>query len=200
MASEKMARTAGILDRIIRVLKIIMIICAVGCVAVLTAFTVISVVSPGTAVDLGIEAGFTSGMFTFTPAGDTLLDSTDILIYVWIEAVLALVFIALVCYALGIFRKILKPMTEGNPFYPSVSTDIRKFAFVYLIGGMIQNVMSIAAYMNLSRVLSLNGQPENISMNYVFDLDCVVGFIVLLLISYIFSYGEKLQKLSDETL
>ena len=41
---------------------------------------------------------------------------------------------------------------------------------------------------------------RSVTVNYTFDLGFVIVFFVLLLMSYIFSYGAQLQQLSDETL
>lgn len=48
--------------------------------------------------------------------------------------------------------------------------------------------------------LLLNEHITNVGINYSFDLTFVVSSAVLLLLSYVFSYGAKLQELSDETL
>ncbi len=200
MTSEKMAKTAVVLDRVFHILQIIMLVCAAVVVVVLGIFTIINFVSPDTVEGINMDTSINFGMLTFEPGVSALVDSADFLTFGWIAAASAVVFVAVIWYALGIFRKILKPMTEGNPFSPSVSREIRRLAFVCLIGGLLRSIVSFVEAANLKHILELSGQPQLVTMNYVFDLSCVVEFFVLLLISYIFSYGEKLQQLSDETL
>ncbi len=200
MTTEKMVKTAGVLEKILRVLQVITAVIPIITVAAIVVFTVVYIANPEALSGLSVDTSINFGMLTFEAGENTAVDSADILVYCWIAAASAVVFISIMWYTLGIFRKILKPMTEGSPFYPSVSREIRRLAFMCLIGGVVRNIVSLINSANLAHLFEQINQPQFVSMNYVFDLSCVVEFFALLLISYIFSYGEKLQKLSDETL
>ena len=132
-------------------------------------------------------------------------DHNAFLLYAWIMTAAAVAIIAVVCYAIRIIRRILAPMTQGNPFHPTVGKEIRRLAFASLIIGVIQNIMSAVETLNMLRVFDLNtlfqnSQIQSVTANFRFDLGFLVVFFVLLLMSHIFTYGEELQKLSDETL
>ena len=49
-------------------------------------------------------------------------------------------------------------------------------------------------------LLLLSEKISHVEFMFVFDLSFLVVYGVLLLLSYIFRYGEELQQLSDETL
>ena len=62
-------------------------------------------------------------------------------------------------------------------------------------------------YMHLDSFADINqgdyvkeGTIQSITSNYQIDLTFLVLFFILLLVSYIFRYGEELQQQVDETL
>ncbi len=204
MKSEKMIKTAKALDKVFRILRIVIAVCAISFVVIFGVFTMIYLVNPD-AAGFSTDTSVVIGALTLKFAEGVAPSNADILIYGWIEIVPIGVFVFLTWYALGIFRKILKPMTEGNPFSPSVSKEIRKLAFVSLIIGILQSVVSFIEALNAIHVFELSSlfqssQIQSVTANFEFDVSWVIVFFVLLLVSYIFSYGEELQKLSDETL
>ncbi len=204
MKSEKMIKTAKALDKVFRVLRIIIAVCAVSFVVIFGVFTVIYVVNPD-AAGFSTDTSVVLGALTLDFAEGVVPSNADILIHGWTEIVPIGVFVFLIWYALGIFRKILKPMTEGNPFSPAVSREIRKLAFVSLIIGVLQSVVSYIQAVNAIHIFELSSlfnssQIQSVTAYFEFDVSWVIVFFVLLLVSYIFNYGEELQKLSDETL
>ena len=117
----------------------------------------------------------------------------------------AVVFVAVLFYAIGVIRKILAPMTQGDPFHPTVGREIRRLAFASLAIGIIQNAMSAVEVFSVLHIFDMNAllqgsKIQSVTSNFNFELSFIVVFFVLLLMSYIFQYGEGLQKLSDETL
>ena len=131
-----------------------------------------------------------------------------VLSYVWIVMGFAAAAGVAVYYALGQVRKILQPMTEGNPFHPTVSTNIRKIAYVSIVLGVIANVVSFlqsfGAVAMIEKIKLLDyvkeGTIQSITANSQIDLTFLVVFFILLVVSYIFRYGEELQQQVDETL
>ena len=196
MKTQKMIKTAKVLEKVFRILQWVVIVCAVVVLLVLCIFksNLIQKVYSGS-VDIG--------NLTFTLKDGEMPKS--IVSYAWVMVIGAIAYCAIFYYLLGVFRKILKPMTEGNPFAPTVSKEIRKLAFAGLAIGIVYNVMSFIAttvavhIFDLSTLLQ-SSQISGISTNFHFDVTFVILFFVLLLVSYIFQYGEELQKLSDETL
>ena len=106
---------------------------------------------------------------------------------------------------LQIVQGILTPMSQGKPFDRSVSDSLRKLSFITLIVGGIGETVN----MGLS-ALELNSVKLDALFNSAFvagytvemnmDMNFLIIFGVLFLMSHIFRYGEELQKLSDETL
>ncbi len=204
MKTGKMVNTAKALDKVFRILQRVIIICAAVSVIVLGIFTLMNAVNHNAVIGTDFNV-VNIGPLTFELAEEIVPGNNAILIYAWIMAAAAIAFIAIVCYALGVFRKILKPMTEGNPFAPFVSNEIRKLAFASLAIGVVCNVMAFIEALNVILVFDLNSllqdsQIQSVNVNFHFDVTFVIVFFVLLLVSYIFRYGEELQKLSDETL
>ncbi len=200
MEKEKMVRTAKALDTVFRILKIIVIICAIVGVAVLGIVTVVDLISSDSVIVM-----VDIGPFTFKLAEEAAPDNGAVLIYVWLMMAAAVAVIAVVCYAIGIIRKILAPMTEGNPFDPTVGKDIRRLAFACLAIGLIKNIMSAAEVFCALNIYDLNALLQNsriqsVTAAFRCDLSYVAVFFVLLLMSHIFHYGAELQRLSDETL
>ena len=102
---------------------------------------------------------------------------------------------AVALYGLHIFRRILRPMKEGKPFAETVSADMRRLGWLVLIAG---GALSLIGLFNEQTITT----PNDTFMVKTHQLN--VTFLgvaaMLFLFSYIFRYGEELQRLSDETL
>lgn len=198
MKKEKMIKTAKALDTVFKILKGIILICAAIFVAILGIFTIVNFVAPHSMIVKDFSLVY-MGPRISELTGEMTHDNSGFLIYAWIMVAAAIAIIFVVCYAISIIRKILAPMTQGNPFHPSVGKEIRRLAFASLIIGIIRNIMGVVETLNL-HIFLLHGPAESNTANFLFDLSFLMIFFTLLLMSYIFQYGEELQKLSDETL
>ena len=205
---DKLMKTSKKLDTFFkvsqRIIKIAMIV-AVGVVAVLT---VANFVNPDAVIAEGYYSIDVGSVTINLTEGYSTEDNNMVLSYVWIVMGLAAAAGVAVYYALGQVRKILQPMTEGNPFHPTVSTNIRKIAYVSIVLGVIANVVSFlqsfGAVAMIEKIKLLDyvkeGTIQSITANSQIDLTFLVVFFILLLVSYIFHYGEELQQQVDETL
>lgn len=205
---DKLMKTSKKLDTFFkvsqRIIKIAMIV-AVGVVAVLT---VANFVNPDAVIAEGYYSIDVGSVTINLTEGYSTEDNNMVLSYVWIAMGLAAAAGVAVYYALGQVRKILQPMTEGNPFHPTVSTNIRKIAYVSIVLGVIANVVSFlqsfGAVAMIEKIKLLDyvkeGTIQSITANSQIDLTFLVVFFILLLVSYIFRYGEELQQQVDETL
>ena len=100
---------------------------------------------------------------------------------------------ATVLYGLHIVRRILQPMKRGEPFATSVSADMRRLGFIVLIvGGALSLADAVGQAYTVERDLVLQ-------MHRV-DISFLVVSAIVFLFSYIFRYGEELQRQADETL
>jgi hypothetical protein len=96
-------------------------------------------------------------------------------------------------------------MTEEKPFDTIVSTNLKKLARLSINLGILYNIILLSEQIITVFVYDLPGLLISEKISHVggmfqVDLTFVVYWAVLLLLSYIFRYGEELQQLSDETL
>lgn len=122
-----------------------------------------------------------------------------------VQMLLALVvcFVARLC--VKCIRQILQPMAENEPFNSAVSANLKKLAKYSLILGIAFNAILLFANLALVfgydlHLLLLSEKIPHVEFLFSFDLTFLVVAAVFLLLSYVFHYGEELQRLSDETL
>ena len=104
----------------------------------------------------------------------------------------------------GYIREILQPMTEGNPFDSIVSTNLKKLARLSITIGILFNIILLSEQIMTVFVYDLPGlllseKIVHIGSMFKVDLTFLFCWAFLLLLSYVFRYGEDLQQLSDET-
>ena len=101
-------------------------------------------------------------------------------------------------WIISLLQKILKPMAEGQPFHTETAPAIRKIAWLHMISALLTQAIgcavSVFTFQQLEKA-SISGA----SLNLQFNLNFLVTFSILFLLSYVFEYGQELQKLSDET-
>jgi len=121
------------------------------------------------------------------------------------DTVMGCIIILLSRSAVTCIRSLLQPMREGLPFHGTASAALKKLALLTMVLGVVINVSDLVNRLLVLRCydlpnLLLGDKIIHVSVENVFDLSFVVVGAVLLLLSYIFRYGEELQQLSDETL
>lgn len=126
---------------------------------------------------------------------------------IWVQ-VLSTLSVCFSLYVISMLKKVLTPMTQGLPFDRQIGPTIRRIAWIQLIGDgvgaalmMVDHVMTYR-YFYLSD-LFLNDSITSCRLSLLDLGDLVTSamtFCVLFLLSYVFEYGQELQKLSDETL
>lgn len=124
-------------------------------------------------------------------------------------AIVSLLAAAGVCIAVSVIckllRRILAPMKDGRPFEPGVAGDLRKIGWVVLVAGAVWQIAGCVLNMLLIRSYPMeqifsSDAITGITYHFTFDLNFVLISCTLFLLSYIFAYGQMLQKESDETL
>ncbi len=100
---------------------------------------------------------------------------------------------------------ILSPMKEGTPFEKGVSNNIRKIGVLSLVLGFMVQVLEMAitgvsfvAFDVESLINSSN--VSTVNYDYQFNFSFILVAFLVFLLSYVFKYGEELQRESDETL
>lgn len=134
-----------------------------------------------------------------------LIDSADAVIEMVVTLVLALMVIAIACYMIKLLRKVLAPMIVGQPFNGTVSGNIKKLGIAVIVSGLIFDVAesamsNFAFYMYDIANLILSDNISKIMVNSEISLDSVLIGVLVILLSYVFRYGEELQQQADETL
>lgn len=199
MENAKMIKTAVVIDRILKILQRVAIVCGIIYLIVMTlALLFDKEMTPGMDV-------VSLGQLRLILKDDSLLNESALKTGLAISLVFVAISIAICVYAIGIIRKVLEPMKEGRPFDKGISQIMKKLAWVALIGGAIVRVgacitmiMEIKAY-DLTAFFA-ESAITGYRLNYVIDLNFIVTACVLFLLSYVFRYGEELQRESDETL
>ena len=105
----------------------------------------------------------------------------------------------------GYVREILQPMTEEKPFDSIVSTNLKKLAKLSIHLGVLYNILLLIDQIMTVFVYDLPGLLISEKITHVggmfhVDLTFLIYWAFLMLLSYVFRYGEQLQQLSDETL
>ena len=106
---------------------------------------------------------------------------------------------------IGYIRGILQPMTEEKPFDATVSTNLAKLAKLSIRIGVLWNIIILSEQIVMVFVYDLPGLLLSDKITHVggifqVDLTFLIYWAILMLLCYVFRYGERLQQLSDETL
>lgn len=123
--------------------------------------------------------------------------------------ILGLLAVSVLCFLLHFIclylRAVLTPMKEGRPFEADIPVYLRRIAWLTLGGGLAGGLIGIAERVVLTKAFPMDEifASDAISeVEYVFNMDFgfIWVFIAFLFLSYVFSYGQKLQQGADETL
>lgn len=201
---KDLVKTASILDKILHILYVATMVGVITCVVGL------GIIAAGVIFDLPPQMIGTN--FQYVDLGDmTLSLAEDQMPALSVILGKSAVYIGMTLLCLLIARKmiacvrdILAPMKTGAPFHTSISGNLKKLAIHTCIIGVtlnvqhiLSNTMTVLAY-DLANIM-VNDQITHITITNVFDLTFLFIAGILLLLSFVFRYGEELQKLSDET-
>lgn len=202
---KDLIKTATVLDKILRILSICIKIATVTLVVCLCILAVGFLFDlPPQMVGTGYEHA-DLGFITFTVSENYLPDHHIIWYQVGAEMVLSLICMFPAHFSVKAIRAILAPMKDGKPFHNAVSTNLKNLANCVCSLGIGWNLLEIISNILLVKaydlhLLLLSEKIPHVEFSYNFDCSFLVIYAVLLLLSYIFRYGEELQQLSDETL
>ena len=105
----------------------------------------------------------------------------------------------------GYIREILQPMKEEKPFDSIVSANLKKLARLSINLGILANIIIlsdqiITVFVYDLPALLLSEKITHVSGMFQINLNFLIFWAVFTLLSYVFSYGQQLQQLDDETL
>jgi hypothetical protein len=205
MDTKKMMETAKMIDVFLKVVRIIDVVGGIGCAIGLVIVPIFRKAMLTAQLDGGIDLGDISLVLTDSSMKFSLIDWNTLTISMMTALVSALVICVIVWYGITLLLRVIAPMKEGRPFESGVSGQITKLAWVVLVGGAVSEAASyVARYVEIKAfdvtALFDSSVVTGYTYNGVFDTSFVASAIVLFLLSYIFRYGEGLQRESDETL
>ena len=120
-------------------------------------------------------------------------------------AITGLVLTGLSLIMIHLLRSIFRDMRQGRPFSDRTPIRIRRIAYVIFASALVSPLLQLIPAYTLERVLNLpelvqSSTTLSVTLMYKPNLMMIViGFAVILL-SFVFEYGARLQQESDETL
>ena len=204
---EKLKKTATALDTILNVIYRIYLVINV-LAGIIIAFMLYLCLG-----DSKITGVFTSAFMkklTFGGVSFTLSDSVTPMVEnsFWVLGVPLLIgFAGMILFIMMIrrVRYLLEPIRKGEPFSWLVHANFRELGWLAIAGGVLDLVST--AYQSYTMTaafdfadLFLSDKITAVTTGYHFDFTFVIWALALFGLSYIFRYGQELQKLSDETL
>jgi len=202
---NRLCSTAKKLDIFFRILQIATMIAIVCCgvgIVLIGAFYIFDL--PPEAIGTGYNT-FEVGVLELTLAAGIGPSEGTVIKYLAIEILLTAGCLYMARLCVFCIRKILAPMKEGLPFHAEASRCLNSMAKYSLVLGLAFNAIRLLEVCMLVREydlhsLLLNDRITHVTLNYGFDIGFLIVAAVLLLLSYVFRYGQELQQLSDETL
>lgn len=201
MNTKKMMKATVNLDMILNVVQKIF---AVGAVIFLACAILMLVC--GDRIIPHMDVSLELGELSLSPNNlSQVVDISAFKVYLMFILVAATVLLAILWYEIRLIRKLLAPIKEGRPFNNGVSKTVRHLAWVILIGGAIDALFEVISVVIETRAIDFTAlfNTETISgfsVNYPISCVFIVETLIIFVLSYIFQYGEELQKESDETL
>ena len=193
---EKLTKTARILDVFA---KILFIFCIVSICMIIAAniFMVVAINLPIEDMPkaLSLVFDFDDNDFAVIENGQLLVTKQQLAIYILTFSLTLAISVVILMIGAKLFRRILVPMKEGRPFEEGISAVIKKFGHFVLAATVIR---AFIGFLFDTVLIAISAEPEPLPITV--SLDGSFAAILIYLISYIFHYGEELQKQADETL
>ena len=202
---NNLSNTAKKLDKVFEIVGIVLGALAIACVVLVALIGLAYIFKwDPEMIGTGYE-NFDVGFLELTVAKQYAPDKWLVLLH----AAIILAVSCRLCYdgrkGVGYIREILKPMKEEKPFASIVSTNLKKLARLSINLGILANIIFLAEQIITVFVYDLPGlllseKIIHVSGMFKVDLTFLIYWAILMLLSYVFSYGEQLQQLDDETL
>ena len=202
---NNLSDTAKKLDKVFEIVHIVLGALAIACIVGVALIGVAYILKwDPSMIGTGYE-NFDVGFLELTVAENYAPDKWMILL----QAAITLTVSCRLLYdgrrGVGYIREILNPMKEEKPFDSIVSTNLKKLAKLSINLGIFYNIIILSEQVLAVFVYDLPGLLISEKITHVggmfhIDLTFLIYWAILLLLSYVFRYGEQLQQLSDETL
>ena len=202
---NNLSTTAKKLDKVFEIAGIVLFAVGIACVVFIALLGLAYLLKwDPSMIGTGYE-NFDVGYLELTVATQYAPDKWLVLL----QAAITLVASFRLCYdgrrGVGYIRQILKPMMEERPFDGIVSTNLKKLAHLSINLGILANIimlseqiMTVYVY-NLPELL-ISEKITHVGGMFKIDLSFLIYWAILTLLSFVFSHGQQLQQLDDETL
>lgn len=202
---NNLSTTAKKLDKVFSIAHIVLGAVAIACIVgvALIAIAYIFKLNPEM-IGTGYE-NFDIGFLELTVATQYAPDKWLVLLHVAITLAVSCRLFYDGRKGVGYIRQILKPMMEEKPFDSIVSTNLKKLARLSINLGILANVIILTEQIMTVFVydlpaLLISEKITHVGGMFNVDLTFLIYWAILMLLSYVFRYGENLQQLDDETL
>ena len=200
---NKLSSTAKVLAKIMKVLRGICVGFAIACAVLLVIGIFLPDSMYGSFVNFG-ERSIDLGNLRLELSRDFAPTDSVRLVACAILAE-SLVSLGLGAAGLHLLYKIFSPMAEARPFDSSVSANLHKLGWLsliavvaYLVLGGLAATLEFNMY-DIHQLFSAD-LVTDVSLSHSVGLSLLLIPAVVFLLSYVFKYGEELQRQSDETL
>jgi len=202
---ERIIKTAKFLDMFLKVFWIILLVAG----AVVIGFTAVMMCAPNLITHMAERSpGFFSFTFGAMIIRLNVLTASQYRILGAILAVSVVVVFTLIGVIVRLLKSITRDMSGGRPFSVDIPLRIRQIAFVIIAYAFVSPLFplvpfyAISKIVDLPQVLSTSPSVESIEIGFTYSPDLNMGFVALIviLLSFVFEYGARLQQESDETL
>lgn len=204
---EKLKKTAAILDSILNLIYRVYLVFNV-IAGIIIAFVLYLCLGDSSIVgmfstSLLKKLNFGGITFALSDAVQPMLDNNF-----WLMGIPLLIgFSGMILFIMMIrrVRYLLEPIKNGEPFSWLVHANFRELGWLVIANGILE--LLLTAYQSYTMTaaydfseLFLSDKITAVTTSYHFDFTFVIWALALFGLSYIFRYGQELQKLSDETL
>lgn len=202
---NNLSNTARKLDKVFEIVHIVFGALAIACVVGVALIAVAYILKLDPAmIGTGYE-NFDIGFLELTVADGYAPNKWLVLLQAGISLLVSCRLMYEGRRGVGYIREILLPMKEEKPFDSIVSTNLKKLAKLSIVIGILYNIITLSEQIMTVFVYDLPGlliseKIAHVGGMFNVDLTFVFYWAILLLLSYVFRYGETLQQLSDETL
>jgi len=205
---DKVIRISRGLDKALSIIWIVVI--ALASVGVFALVIVTAVADSVVDAVKGSQGSFTMdmGMVRLWMSSSPDLTAGNLRALALSLAVVGAVCLAIALVAIRWARKILGEMKQGRPFSTDIPAHIRRFAYLIFVCAFLVPAVPLApAYFmaklfGLEQIASASPLVERVGLtfNYSPDVLAILIAFFIVLLSFVFDYGAKLQLESDETL
>ena len=202
---NNLSNTAKKLDKVFEIAHIVLGAVAIACIVVVALIGVAYVLKLDPSMIGTDYENFDIGFLELTVAEAYAPNKWLVLLH----AAIVMAVGCRLCYdgrkGVGYIREILQPMIEEKPFASIVSTNLKKLARLSINLGILANIIILTDQIMTVFVFDLpallvSEKIAHVGGLFEVDLSFLIYWAILMLLSYVFSYGEQLQKLDDETL